>query len=362
MLILPLLLTLPMTQIDFYIGTYTSDQGSKGIYHARLDTETGAISDLKLGMEAPNPSFLALHPNGKTLYAVHESTDGEVSAFRVGADKGLVHVNKQAAPGWGPCHLSVDPSGQVVMTASYGGGTLAAFPVRGDGSLASPSFQLRNTGSGPDKSRQEAPHMHSVYADAKSRFAYALDLGTDEILTFRLEAAKGKLTPTEPKSTKTPAGGGPRHLAIHPGGKFAFANNEMTSSVSAYSIDEESGQMKLLQSLSTLPEHGKTIRNSTAEIACHPSGKWLYVSNRGDDSFAVYAISATGTMTLVEIVSTTVREPRGFAIDPSGHWIVVGGQNSNELASLKLDPSTGRLTPSGSKVTIDKPVCVVFCP
>jgi 6-phosphogluconolactonase len=360
---LPLLLTIPSAGLaDLYIGTYTSNEGSKGIYHSRLNLESGALSTPNLAVQAENPSFLAIHPSGKSLYAVHESTDGEVSSYSISRNKGLALLNTMRAPGWGPCHTSVDPTGKNLFTASYGGGTIACFPIKPDGSLSAPSFQFKNSGSGPDKSRQESPHLHSIYADTKSRFVYALDLGTDEILTYHFDASKGKLTPTEPRSGKAPAGGGPRHLAFHPSGRFAYANNEMLNSVTAYAIDPDSGTLKSTQTLSTLPAHGKTIRNSTAEIACHPNGKWLYVSNRGDDSIAVYSVQASGELVLSEIVSTTVKEPRGFAIDPSGRWIVVGGQNSDELVSLAIDKSTGHLKPSGNRVRINKPVCIAFSP
>jgi 6-phosphogluconolactonase len=364
MMLLPLLLALANTpfaeEVDFYIGTYTSKEGSRGIYRSRLNTRTGALSEPILAAEAASPSFLALHPNGRFLYAVHETTGGDVSAYAIGDDKNLRLLNTESSKGGGPCHLTVDPTGKNVLTAAYGGGSFACLPIRPDGSLAPVSSFFQNTGSGPDKGRQEGPHGHAIYADAKSRFVYACDLGTDEVLTFRFDPSKGELTLAEPRSTKTPAGGGPRHLALHPKRKFAYVNNEMGNSVTAYAVDEKTGSMRELQTIPTLPEGEKKPGRSTAEIILHPNGRWLYVSNRGHDSIAAYAIGRDGKLTLLEIESAGVKEPRGFDVDPSGKWLVVGGQNSNDLTALAIDPATGKLQPGTARVAVGKPVCVVF--
>jgi 6-phosphogluconolactonase len=347
-------------EVPVYIGTYTKPGGSKGIYRALLDTESGKLSKPTLAAEAPGPSFLALHPNGKVLYAVHEPTDGDVSAYAIGADGSLRKLNTQPTQGNGPCHVSVDPAGKAVFTASYGAGTLASLPLKSNGSLAPPATVFKNTGSGPDKSRQEGPHLHAIYSDADSRFVYACDLGTDEVLVFHLDAATGKLTLSEPRSAKSPAGGGPRHLALHPGGRFAFVNNEMGNSVTAFARDPETGGLSPLQTIPTLPADAPRAGATTAEIFCHPNGKWLYVSNRGHDSIAAYAIAQDGRLTLTEIEPAGVAVPRGFGIDPTGRWLVVAGQKSDDITALAIDPTTGALSPGPNHISVGSPVCVVF--
>ncbi|MBA3314104.1 MAG: lactonase family protein [Planctomycetota bacterium] len=346
--------------VPFYIGTYTSPGGSQGIYRAVLDVETGELSQPELAAEAPGPSFVAIHPNGQFLYAVHEPTEGDVSAYAIDADGKLKKLNTQSSGGGGPCHVSVSPDGRNVFTASYGAGSLACLPLKADGSLDEASAVIENTGSGPDKARQEGPHLHAIYADGENSFVYACDLGTDEVLIFRLNSEEGTLTPTEPRSAKVPPGGGPRHLAMHPNGRFAFANNEMTSAVTAFSRDPKSGALSPKQTVSTLPDGKPVPGNSTAEIFLHPNGKWLYVSNRGHDSIAAFNVGQDGELSLIEIASAGVSVPRGFGIDPSGRWLVAAGQKSNDLTALAIDPKTGKLSPGPNRVSVDKPVCVAF--
>jgi 6-phosphogluconolactonase len=347
-------------EVGFYIGTYTRQGGSKGIYRATLDLETGRLSSPTLAAEAPGPSFVALHPRGDLLYAVHEPTDGDVSAFAIERDGKLRRINSQSSQGAGPCHVSVDGAGKNVFVACYGGGSLACLPIDEDGALAPATEVVKNSGSGPDQRRQEGPHLHAIYADAKDRFVYACDLGTDEVLVFQLDAENGRLTATQPRSAKVPPGGGPRHLALHPSGKFAFVNNEMGNSVTAFAVNPEDGGLKSLQTISTLPDGKPVPGNSTAEIFCDPSGRWLYVSNRGHDSIAGYSIGEDGTLALVEITPAGVAVPRGFGIDPTGKWLVVGGQKSNDLVALKIDPASGKLTPGPNKISVGSPVCVAF--
>jgi 6-phosphogluconolactonase len=341
--------------MDFYIGTYTSKEGSQGIYHARLNEETGEISRPELAVEAENPSYVAIRKDH--LYAVHEAAKGEVSAYRIEKDLRLTRLNTQLSSGDGPCFVSIDPKGKNVLVASYGQGAFAVLPILKDGTLAPASQVVQHSGTGPDKGRQEGPHLHSIYSDAKARFVYACDLGTDEVLIYRFDPAKGTLA-AEP-SAKVPAGGGPRHLAFAKRGRIVYANNEMGNAVTVFAVDEKTGGLKELQTISTLPD-GSKVSNTTAEMAVHPSGKWLYVSNRGHDSIAVYEIEKGGTLSLVEVAASRVRQPRGFDIDPTGRWLVAAGQSSNDLVSLAIDPETGKLSPSGNRVLLDKPVCVVF--
>jgi 6-phosphogluconolactonase len=244
-----------------------------------------------------------------------------------------------------------------LLVASYTGGSLGSFPIQPDGSLGAVVDTFQNTGTGPNERRQEAPHMHGVASSGS--FVYACDLGTDEVLAFKL-GPKGELTSTRPRAAKAPPGGGPRHVVLHPNGGYLYANNEMLNSVSVYAVDKASGVPKLVQTLSTLPEGEGTGGKSTAEIACHPSGKWLYVSNRGHDSIAAFAIQPDGKLKLVKIEKAGVENPRGFDLDPSGNWLAVAGQSSDDLTSLQIDPASGKLRRSGVKVRVDKPVCVVF--
>ncbi len=349
-------------EVELFIGTYTSPtSGSKGIYRATLNTKTGELSTPTLAAEAKSPSFLAVHPTGKYVYAVLEEGGGKCSSYAVEKDGKLKHLNTQDVGGSGPCHVWVDPAGKTVLTACYGDGTITSLLVNVDGAVSKPITIFKNSGTGPDKSRQEGPHGHAVYTDASGKFAYSCDLGTDEVLVFKLDGDKGTLTLAEPRSAKVPPGGGPRHLALHPNGKFAFVNNEMTLTVTAFARNPENGALKEIHTLSTLPADDQSTKNrSTAEIFCHPSGKYVYVSNRGHDSIAAYSIADDGKLTLLEIEKCGVAVPRGFGIDPTGNWLVVGGQDSNDLTVMKIDPATGKLSPGTSKVKCGAPVCVVF--
>jgi 6-phosphogluconolactonase len=346
--------------VPFYIGTYTSEGGSRGIYRAELNTSTGELSQPTLAAEANGPSFVAVHPNGKFLYGVHEPTGGDVSAFRIEADGKLSKINSQSSGGGGPCHVSVSPDGRNVFTASYGAGSLACLPIKADGSLAEPSEVVQNAGTGPNKSRQEGPHLHAIYADASNRFVYACDLGTDEVLMFRLDSPTGSLAPLSPRSAKVPPGGGPRHLALHPNGRFVFVNDEMTSAVTVFERDKSSGVLNPVQTISTLPDGRDVPGNSTAEIFLHPNGKWLYVSNRGHDSIAAFSVGEDGKLSVLQIAPAGVSIPRGFGIDPSGRWLVAAGQKSNDLTALAIDQTSGKLSAGPNKISVDKPVCVAF--
>ena len=345
--------------VEFYIGAYTKPGGNRGIQRGSLDTATGDIKMLGLAGEAKNPSFLALSPNGKFLYASIEDGGGAVGAFAVEKDGSLRHLNNESSKGAGNCHVFVDPSGKVVLAANYGSGSIACLPIREDGSVAPASAAVQHTGTGGDPARQKGPHAHSMYVNGA--FAYACDLGTDDVFVYRLDAAKGTLTPNDPPSGKVPPGSGPRHLAFHPKGGFAYVNNEMTCAVTVFAHDAAKGTLTAVQTLSTLPaDYALTRKDSTAEIFCHPSGRFLYVSNRGHDTIAVFAIAADGKLTLVQNAPAEVKIPRGFAISPDGGWLVAAGQDSNSLASHKIDPATGKLTPVAKAEGIGAPVCVIF--
>jgi 6-phosphogluconolactonase len=345
--------------VEFYIGAYTKPGGNRGIQRGSLDTKTGELKLLGLAGEAKNPSFLAVHPNGKFLYAAIEDSGGAVGAFAVEKDGSLRHLNNESSKGGGNCHVSIDPTGTNVLAANYGSGSIASLPIRSDGSVAPASASVQHTGHGGDPKRQKEPHAHSIYVNGA--FAYACDLGTDDVFVYRFDAAKGTLTPNDPPSGKVPPGSGPRHLAFHPKGGFAYVNNEMTCTVTAFTHDAAKGALTAVQTLSTLPaDYQLTPKDSTAEIFCHPNGLFLYVSNRGHDTIAVFSIGADGKLALVQNAPAGVKIPRGFAISPDGDWLVAAGQNSDSLASHKIDPATGKLTPAAQVDGVGAPVCVVF--
>lgn len=342
--------------LELYIGTYTDGDG--GIYRARFDLETGALSHPELAVKAENPSFLALASNGRFLYAVGEGGDGEVTAYAVASDGALSRLNSVSSEGLYPCHLFVDHAGQNLYVANYGGGNVVAFLIHTDGSLAPPRSSYKNAGTGPDKSRQEGPHAHSAYLDATEKNLYTCDLGTDEVLLFCLEGGKDTPNLGEPRRFKTPPGSGPRHLALGKGGKFVYANGEMGNQAIVFAVDETGG-LTQIQALSTVPEDW-TKGGGTAEIAVHPNGKWLLVSNRGHDSVAIYRIGDDGKLTLTEIAPAEAAEPRHFALTPDGKWLLVEGQNSKSIAVFAFDPETGHPTFKGKTDLPDKPVCIVF--
>jgi 6-phosphogluconolactonase len=350
-----------------YIGTYTG-QGSKGIYLGEFDLKSGELKLMGLAAELDNPTFLAIHPSGKFLYAAGEIGNfngkkaGAVSAFAIEPKSGkLTLLNQQSSEGSGPCHVTVDKTGKCVMVANYGGGSVASFPVGADGKLGEAASAIQHEGSSVNKGRQEAPHAHSINPGPDNRFAFAADLGLDKILIYKLDPATAKMTPHDPPFAATPPGGGPRHFAFHPTGKFAYVCNEMTSGVTAFSYDAEKGALTQLQTLSTLPEDYNKPGNSTAEIQVHPSGKFVYVSNRGHDSLAIFAIDEkTGKLTAVGHQPIGGKTPRNFCIDPTGQYIIACGQSSASVHVHKIDQETGKLTDTGSKIEVSNPVCVKF--
>jgi 6-phosphogluconolactonase len=349
-----------------YVGTYTV-RGSKGIYAYRYDAANGQLEDLGLAAETPSPSFLAISPNHKFLYAANETNEyqgqasGIVSAFSIDAKTGkLTLLNQVASRGASPCHLSLDHTGKFVLVANYTGGNLTVFPVGEDGRLGEASDFIQHEGSGPNKDRQEKAHAHWIDLSADNRFALNTDLGLDEVFVYRFDAAKGKLTPNNPPFAKVAPGAGPRHLAFHPNGKFAYVVDEMASTVTTFSYNAKAGTLHLLQSVPTLPKDFSG-ESTTAEIAVHPSGKFLYASNRGHDSLAVFAIDPNkGTLEFVEHMSVKGKTPRHFEIDPAGKRLLVVNQDSDNLVEFAIDQTTGKLTATGTEIKVPAPVCVRF--
>ena len=349
-----------------YIGTYTQGE-SKGIYAYRFDAETGESTSLGLAAATTNPSFLVIHPNRRFLYAVNEISSyegrasGGVSAFVIDQQTGkLTLVNEVASLGADPCHVSVDNTGKYVLVANYTGGNVAVFPLREDGGLGKASAFVQHTGSSVNPRRQEGAHAHWISVSPDNRFAIAADLGLDELIVYRFDAHAGAIAPNHRQWVKLVPGAGPRHFVFHPGGKFAYAINELYSTVTGFSYDAAKGSLHELQTVSTLPKDFGGY-NDAAELQVHPTGKFLYASNRGHDSVAVFNIdAATGTLTPVEYVPTQGKTPRNFAIDPTGSYLFAANQESNNIVVFRIDPQTGRLTPTGQVLQAPSPVSITF--
>lgn len=358
----------PQAKYLFYVGTYTEEGSkSKGIYAFRYDPATSEITALGLAAETTNPSWVALHPTGRFLYAVNEvgkykgPNSGGVSAFSVDRTTGkLTFLNEVASRGADPCYITVDKTGKYVLVANYTGGSVAVFPILADGKLGEASAFVQHTGKGTNPERQEGPHAHSIDLSPDNRFAMVDDLGLDELLVYKFDSGKGSLTPNDPPFTKVEAGAGPRHFVLRPDGKFAYVIAEIGHTVTVFSNDAASGKLQSIQTVTTLPKDF-TGRNDDAEIRMHPSGKFLYASNRGDDSIAIYAIDQTkGTLTQVAITHTGGKEPRSFEIDPTGALLFAANQKSDNIVVFKIDSKTGQLTPTGKVLDVGAPVCIKF--
>lgn len=349
-----------------YVGTYTGPK-SKGIYRYQLDLATGALTPAGDPTETPSPSFLALHPSNRFLYAANEVSEfegkktGMITAFSIDPATGaLTKLNQQSSEGTGPCHLVVDLAGKNVLVANYGGGSIASLPLQEDGRLNPAASAIQHKGAGTTD-RQKAPHAHSINVDPNNRFAMAADLGLDKVLVYKFDYTKGTLEANDPPAGLVPAGSGPRHFAFHPSGKNAYVINEMKSTVTAFAYDAEKGALKEIQTITTLPEDFKG-NNSTAEVQVHPSGKFLYGSNRGHDSLAIYAIAEDGKLTAAGHQSTGGKTPRNFGCDPTGGYVLACNQSSNTIVVFKVDPQSGALKQVGEPVEAPTPVCVKFMP
>lgn len=352
-----------------YIGTYTNAK-SKGIYAFRLDSATGKLTPVGLVAETPSPSYLAISPNHKYLVAANEVSNfggekaGAVTSFSINPDTGkLTQLSQQSSRGDGPCHIWVDNTGKSVLVANYGAGNIAALPLHADGKLSPSSAFVQHKGTSVDASRQEGPHAHCILTSPDNKFVLAADLGLDKVLVYHLDPVKGTLTPNNPPAGTVKPGSGPRHIAFHPGGRYAYVINEMGLTVTAFNYDAAKGTLKEFQSLSTLPA-GVTGKDfSTAELRMHPSGKFLYGTNRGHHSIAIYSIDqSNGHLTFVGAQSSGVKTPRGMGIDPTGKFLIAGGQDSDNLTVFRIDGTTGKLTQVGAPVPTPTPVDVTFLP
>ena len=352
-----------------YIGTYTRTHG-KGIYMLRFNAATGKLGELSLAAEISSPSFLAVHPNQKFLYAEseHEGEDvagknNSVSAFAIDPKTGaLTFLNKVSSHGEGPAHIAVDKTGKGLLAANYRSGSVALLPILPDGRLGEATGFDQQSGRGP-KPRQDRPRAHGGVFSPDSRFALVAENGIDEIMIYRYDASTGALKPNDPPFFKTPPGYGPRHLAFHPNGRILYSLNEMESIVTVLQYDAARGTVSQIQEAGTLPEGFKGT-SAPAQFQIDRAGKFLYASNRGADNIAVLAIDpATGRLTPVEHVPTQGKTPRDFSLDLTGRYLFAANQASDNIAIFRVDPKRGRLTPAGQVVEhVPEPSCVVFVP
>lgn len=353
--------------LNVYFGTF----GDKGIQHAIFDSTDGSLTTPTKVADLNHAGFITIHPNKQFLYSTASNNArkgiGQVAAFKINSDHSLTPLNKQSSEGTNPCHVSMDPSGSTLMVANYNSNaSIASYRVKADGSLTPPQSVHTHEGSGADPKRQTSPHPHSIFANPSGRFAYVPDLGMDSVEIYALDANTAKLTAVG--SAKVPGGAkGPRHMKFSQDGKFAYVLNELSLEVATYSADSQTGALEYIASISTMQDRSDIERMTCAEIRVHPSGEFIYSSNRdllgnGRDTISVYARDQeTGLLTLIQNEPARVWIPRNFNIDPSGNWLITGGQKSKDLALFKIDTSTGRLKPHGENIPFDgSPTCIEF--
>ena len=348
---------------DKYRVYFGTSSPGKNIFQCELDTKDGSMSKAMMAAEIGNPSFVAIHPNQKFLYSVSEGNKGSIVAFAIDAKTGnLTKLNSQTSGGAGPCHLVVDATGKAVLAANYSGGSCTSIPIKSNGSLAEPASFHQHKGKSINPGNQQGPHAHSFNLDKANKFAFCADLGIDKIMVYRFDADKGTITPNDPPAFDTPAGSGPRHFAFSPDGKNAYINGEINMTLIACDYDADKGVLKQRQVISTLPKDETRKKGSTAEVVVHPSGKFVYVSNRDPyNSIAIFSIDPkTRELTAVGHEARGIKTPRNFAIEPTGQYMLVANQSGGSVISFRIDQATGLLTPTGSSVAVASPVCVRF--
>jgi 6-phosphogluconolactonase len=353
-------------QFLVYFGTYTGTN-SKGIYVSRFDAASGKLSAPMLAAESVNPSFLAIAPDHRFLFSANETESfankpgGSVTAFKLDARTGkLEFLNQQPSAGTDPCHIVVDDTGKYVLVANYSSGSVTVLPVQTSGLIGAPTVTVQHHGSSVNQKRQTGPHAHCIAMDAANHRVFACDLGLDKVMIYRLDESTGQLVANENPSVELKPGSGPRHMVFHPDGKYAYVINELSSTLTAFDYDSKHGALKEIQTVSTLPENFRGA-STCAEIAVHPSGKFIYASNRGDDSIAVFTLDKdTGRLICVEHQSTRGKTPRSFAIDPTGQYLIAANQNSNNVVVFRINGKTGQLAWTGQSIQVGKPVCVAF--
>lgn len=341
-----------------YVGTFTRGQ-SKGIYAFRFDVSTGKLHGLGLAAQAVNPSFVVTHPNGRFLYSVMNKADGQVSAYAVNRATGILTLlNRVASRGDGPCYVSITRSGDDVLVANYTSGSAAVLPVKADGTLGEATAFAQHSGASVNPERQTSAHTHSFNPSPDGRFAIAADLGVDKLYVYRLD--RDRLVASEPPFVPIVPGSGPRHFAFHPSLHYAYLLNELKSSVVAFRYDPRSGELHQTHVISALPQDYAGT-NLAADIHVHPSGKFLYASDRGFDSIGAFSIdTSSGRLALIGFASTRGKTPRNFAIDPTGSFLLAGNEDSNTIVVFRIDPQSGRLALTGEQASVPNPACLAF--
>ena len=343
---------------DLYVGTYTG-KTSKGIYKVRFDDATGKLGEPELAAEMGNPSFLAIDPVRRVLVAVGEvdrpKLGGGVRSFKIGDGGKLTPVSEQPTQGGAPCHVSIHPSGRVVLVANYSGGSVASFPLDPDGKLGPIASFIQHEGTGPKKARQEKAHAHSINIDPSGQYALAADLGTDRVYVYKIDTATAKLTPAG--EAKIAPGSGPRHLCFDPDGKTVRVINELKNTITSLKWDAATGKLKEFDTASTLPRDFQG-ESYTAEVVPHPTGKFVYGSNRRHDSIAALSVGESGKLKLEGFAKQGVKEPRNFIVDPTGKWLLVGSQNGDSIVVFPIDRATGIPGPQGTVTPVPMPVCL----
>ncbi|HSY17897.1 MAG TPA: lactonase family protein [Candidatus Acidoferrales bacterium] len=358
----------PAKEFLAYFGTYTNAL-SRGIYVSRLDADTGKLSVPELAIATPSPCFIAVSPDERFLYtsdsvkSFNGENAGSISAFAIDKTSGrLSLLNRKSSGGVGPCHVSVAADGKVLLAANYGGGSVKSFRLNPDGSIGADGSVIQHHGSGVNTDRQSSAHAHFITPDPGNHFALACDLGMDEVMIYKINAADATLTTNEIPFGTVPPGSGSRHLAFSPDGKFAYVVNEMGCSITTFAWDAKHGGLTALETVDGLPP-GEPLKASytAAEILMHPSGKFIYITLRGHDSVSVFSVAKkTGHLTFVQNVPSSGQVPRGLGIDPTGHWLITGHQKSDNAAVFAIDTKTGKLTPTGQSLTVGSPVDVKF--
>jgi 6-phosphogluconolactonase len=351
---------------QLYVGTYTGKTGSRGVYRMTADRTTGALHVVGVAAELEQPSFLALAPDGRSLYAVNELVEyegrasGALTALaREPGTQALTARGRRASEGGAPCYVSVDRTGRHALVANYVGGNVAVFPVGADG-VGAPTALVHHAGRGPNARRQEGPHAHCIVLDPANRFALAADLGIDRVRVYRFDAAAGTLAPAAVPEVALRPGAGPRHLAFAPDGRTVYVVNELDSTLVAFDYDAPTGRLRERQTLSTRPA-GAPGDNYPADLHVHPNGRTVYASNRGDDTIAVVAVAPDGgRLSLAQTVPTGGKWPRNFALDPAGRLLLVANERSGSVVAFGVDAATGRLAPTGARAEVPAPVCLVF--
>lgn len=357
-----------MKNLFVYIGTYTTDSYSEGIYVYQFDLSTGSLTRIESMSGIDNPSFLRITTDGQFLYSVSEVAEvngvqgGAVSGYAINKQTGaLTYLNSQATHGAYPCHVSIDQTEQYVLVSNYMGGNIAMLPIQKDGSLGSVTDVVQHEGcSNVNTERQEGPHTHSVTVAPDNKFALAADLGKDMLISYKIDLEKGKLLPYKNGQIEVGPGQGPRHMDFHPNGRFVFLLNELGNTINSYQYDTEKGTLILIDTISSLPNYF-TGENISADIHVHPNGKFLYASNRGHDSIIICGVNKQkGTLEVLGFQSTMGSHPRNFSIDPTGNYLLVANKDSNNIVTFNINQDTGLLTVMYEIIEVPQPVCIHF--